>query len=118
MASFSKSIKQAADDAERLGSALRSLPQGGSFAEAPSGGGGGGGGRGVTFVTNVAAPRGLPAAERGQLASGGSGGGNGGGGGILNTKSQQSGAYLQRLAQLIVRQIDADAIRMRTGAAG
>ena len=50
--------------------------------------------------------------------TGGSGGGNGGGGGILNTKSQKSDAYLQRLAQMIVRQIDADAIRMRTGAAG
>lgn len=116
MASFSKSIKQAADDAERLGAALRSLPQGGSFSGPPSGGSGGSGG--VTFVTNVQAPRGLPATERGALASGGSGGGNGGGGGILNTKSQKSDAYLQRLAQMIVRQIDADAIRMRTGAAG
>ena len=117
MASFSKSLKQAADDAERLGTALRSLPEGGSFAGPPSGGGSGGSPN-ITFVTNVAAPRGLPVAERGALASGGSGGGNGGGGGILNTKSQKSDAYLQRLAQLIVRQIDADAIRMRTGAAG
>lgn len=116
MASFSKSIKQAADDAERLRSALQSLPQGGSFSGPPAGGSGGSGG--VTFVTNVQAPRGLAVAERGALASGGSGGGNGGGGGILNTKSQKSDAYLQRLAQLIVRQIDADAIRMRTGAAG
>ena len=115
MASFSKSIKQAADDAERLGAALRSLPEGGSFSGPGLGGGGGGG---VTFVTNVQAPRGLPVTERGALASGGSGGGNGGGGGILNTKSQKSDAYLQRLAQMIVRQIDADAIRMRTGAAG
>lgn len=115
MGRFTKSLEKAADNAERLAGALSSLPQGGSFS-GPSDGGGGGGG--VTFVTNVAAPRGGAVAERGVLASGGSGGGNGGGGGILNTKSQKSDAYLQRLAQMIVRQIDADAIRMRTGAAG
>lgn len=116
MASFSKRIKQAADDAERLGAALRSLPEGGSFSGPPTGGAAGGGPN-ITFVTNVQPPRGAAVAERGSPIGAG-GGGNGGGGGILNTKSQKSDAYLQRLAQLIVRQIDADAIRMRTGAAG
>lgn len=59
MGKFSEAAKMAAENVERLASAMESLPQGGSFS-GPGGAGGGGGTSygGDTFITNVSVPGG------------------------------------------------------------
>lgn len=89
MGKFSKAVEQAAKNAERLSTALNSLPQGGSFA-GPSGGGGGGAGVVPPTVFNTTVVVASPDAGETRSVSGGSGGGSGSGGSFVGGPSQVS----------------------------
>lgn len=95
MGKMAKSLKRAADEAERLVDALKNLPQGGAFSGSDGGGGGSvrgvthvpsGDGGNITFVTNV-----QPAPPSS------SSGGGGGGGGRISTNEKA-------IAKEVVRQ--------------
>ena len=117
MASFSKSIKQAADDAERLGAALRSLPERNSAATTPSGGGSA---PTITFNTTV-----VTDPVRGRTIRTGDGSGTGGKDiqsrafayfGLSSANA--SAAFIAQIVKEFERMMNKSALSMRTMGGG